>query len=242
MSLLSGLFGKKKAGSEQTSTSTNTSNQNFNQTNTQNNEQLREIFENPMFAGAREMLLPMLFSEFQKANKPTYGPAQSAKFMSQLNDLTDAATNSLKQQVSSIGGSQSGRFAGGVGNIERAKIGEASNFFGQLPFMEEQARGAKMNNLMSLAMNWLGKAPTNEKVTSNTNATSTGTQSNVTTGAQTGTGNQSQGGGWSNALGGLLDFGGGILGDYVGGQGSRWGLPGRNPSPRNPGNGWFDGA
>jgi hypothetical protein len=239
LSFLSGLFGKNKANNTQNQGSTNNSTQNFTQTNTQNNEQIREIFENPMFAGAREMLLPMLFSEFQKANKPTFGPAQSTKFMSQLNDLTDAATNQLKQTVAGTGGLQSGRFAGGVQNIERAKLGEAVNFYGQLPFLENQTRNARTDSLMGLAMNWLGRAPTNEKVTGNTTSDSTGTQTGLNTGTQTGQSNASQGGGWGSALDSLLNFGGGVLGDVTSGRGGRWGIN-RPAKPSSTSVDWWD--
>lgn len=228
VSALGGLFGGNKQ--KQNQNQTQTSNSTFNQTQSQQgqSEQQRKFNENPMFMAGREQLMQVLANEFGRAQQPVYGAAQTTKFMSDLNDLTGAATSRLKTQLAGSGGLNNGRFAGGVADFERDRAGKAVDFLSQIPAMNEQARSDKTNNLMNLAAQWLGTGPVDESVTGSTNMTSTtnGTENRTTTGNMNQTGDNGQGG-WRGALGGLAGFGGGLLGDVVAGNGSRWGIGSR---------------
>lgn len=221
LSAAQGAFGKKQS---QNQTSTSKTDKTYEQQQEQSSNQNRTFDENPLMSAAREALLPILGSEFNKAQKPVYGQAQQAGFMQSLNELAQTAMQRMTQGVAGSGGMRSGRFAGGTADIEKQRFGEASKFFANLPFQEEQARSGRVNNLLGLATNWLGQGPINETITGNASSTASGKESSTTTGNQTTSGNM--GGGFGGAMGNLIGFGGGVLGDVVSGNGSRWGFGG----------------
>jgi hypothetical protein len=237
LSAVQGLLGGNKQ--KQNQTSTNTTDKTFEQSQEQSSNQQRQFEENPLLTAAREALIPILGSEFNKAQKPVYGQAHQANFMNSLNELAQAAMQRMTQGVAGSGGMRSGRFAGGTQDIERQRMGDASKFFANLPMLEEQARSGKVNNLLGLASQWLGTGPVNETVTGQAQATSKGNEHSVSTGNQQTTG--STGGGASGALGNLIGFGGGVLGDFMSGQGSKWGFGGSN-RPDNGGVKWGMGG
>ena len=144
--------------------------------------------------------------------------------MQSLNELAQSAMGRMTQGVAASGGLRSGRFAGGTSDIEKQRFGQASNFFAGLPAQEEQARSGRVNNLLNLATQWLGRGPINENITGNSNSTASGNEKSTTVGNQQSTTTGNQGGGWQGALGNTLGFGGGVLGDVIGGRGSQWGF------------------
>lgn len=209
---LSGLFGNKgNKQNQQQQQSGNSSGSNEGLSNL-SSEQIREIFENPLFAKAREGLLGRFSNEFNRAERPVYGEAQQTKFMSKINDLGASGMDALKQQTAAAGGLQSGRYAGGVANIERAKLGEQVNFFSQLPFMEREQRDKRMDGLMSLAANWLGRAPQNERTTNNQTGYTANRSANIFEATGSGSSGTEGTGGWQSMLQGLFQ---GILGQGV---------------------------
>jgi len=225
LSAAQGAFGKKQ---KQEQSSTSKTDKTFEQQQEQNSNQQRTFEEDPMMAAAREALLPILGSEFNKAQKPVYGQAQQASFMESLNELAQSAMQRMTQGVAGSGGLRSGRFAGGTADIEKQRFGDANKFFANLPFEEEKARSGRVNNLLGLATQWLGQGPINETITGNASSTASGKESSTTTGNQTTTG--SAGGGVGGAMSNLIGFGGGVLGDTLSGQGSRWGFGGSKKS------------
>lgn len=225
ISALGGLFGGSKPKQEQTSTQNSTANFNQSQSQEASSDQRRTFDENPLFGGGREAIMRMLMNEFGKAQQPVYGNAQVSKFMADLNELTSAATGKLKNTLAGSGGLNNGRFAGGVAGLEANRLKEMSNFISQLPMINEQQRQKSTNSLLGLGAQWLGLGPVNETITGSTkaNSTTTGTENRTSTGNSTSTGNDGRGG-WNGLLGGLADFGGGLLGDVIGGRGDRWGF------------------
>ncbi len=219
MSAVQGALGSKK---KDTQTSTNTTSRTAEQIAQQESEQQRSFNENPMFAQAREALLPLFASEFNKAQKPIYGQDKQAGFMEQLNELASAAMQRMTQGVASSGGLKSGRFAGGTADIEKARFGEASKFFQGLPAKEEEARSGRTNNLLGLATKWLGLGPIDETISGNASSNTKTNETSVSSGNQTNT--QQSGGGLGGALSNAIGFGGGVLGDSLSGQGSKWGF------------------
>lgn len=206
---LSGLFGNKgNKQNQQQQQSGNSSESNEGLSNL-SSQQIKEIFENPLFAKAREGLLARLSQEFNRAERPVYGEAQQAKFMSKINDLAASGIDALKQQTAAAGGLQSGRYAGGLANIERAKLGEQVNFFSQLPFMEREQRDKRMDGLMGLAANWLGRAPQNEVITGNQTGHTASRSANIFEGTGNSLSSTNGTGGWQSMLQGLFQ---GILG------------------------------
>ncbi len=223
LSAAQGAFGSKK---KDTQTSTNTTSRTAEQIAQQESEQQRTFNENPLFAQAREALIPLLGSEFNKAQKPIYGQDKQASFMEQLNELASAAMSRMTQGVAASGGLKSGRFAGGTADIEKARFGEASKFFQSLPAKEEEARSGRVNNLLGLATKWLGTGPIDETISGNASSNTKSNETSTSIGNQTNT--QQGGGGLGGAASNLLGFAGGVLGDTMSGQGSKWGFGNRN--------------
>lgn len=157
-SLLGALGGSGKQGNQttdqsSTSASTTTSKQTGQSTG------YNQASENPLFAQFRSGLIPQFNQEMQRAQRPIYGDAQKAGFMNQLNDLTSGAMESMKGQLAGSGALSSGRFSTGMSDIMGSRLSQASQFYGQLPFQEEQARAGRVGNLLGAGMNWTGKAP-----------------------------------------------------------------------------------
>lgn len=219
LSAAQGLFGSKQ---KQNQTSTNTTDKNYEQSQEQSSNQRREYDENPLLAAARDALVPILSSEFNKAQKPIYGQSHQASFMNSLNEMAQAAMQRMTQGVAGSGGLRSGRFAGGTQDIERQRMGEASKFFANLPMLEEQARTGRVNNLLGLASNWLGTGPVNETVTGQAQSNAKGNEHSVSVGNRQTT--SSSGGGLAGMGQNLLGFGGGVLGDVMKGNGGQWGI------------------
>lgn len=238
VSALGGLFGGSKPKQEQQSTQTTSGTTTQQQSAEGSSEQQRQYNENPIYNQGREQLLKNLFAEITKAQQPVYGNAQAAKFMADLNELTGAATNKLKSTLAGSGGLNNGRFAGGVAGLEANRIKELSGFLSQLPLLNEQARQKQTNSLMGLGAQWLGLGPVDETVSGNTrsNSNATMTENRTTTGNTVSSGNDGRGG-VGGLLSGLADFGGGLLGDVVGGNGSRWGFGTKKPTIKD--NGWY---
>lgn len=131
----------------------------------------QQAFEDPTFAQFRSDLMPLMKQEMRKANEPIYGDAQKAALMNQLNDLAGGATAALKSQLARSGATESGLLSQGLSDIQTNRFGQLSSFFSQLPFMENEARANRMNSLLGLATNWVGKAPLSYATTSSSTGT-----------------------------------------------------------------------
>jgi len=159
-----------------------------------------------------------LNAQLGRANQPIYGEAQKASFLSNLNDLSSAAGENLKQMLASSGSLDSGRAAQGFGDIERGRVGQAGQFFAGLPFMEQQAQSQRFNDLFGLANNFLATGPRGSRTTGGTTFNQTGEQTGEQTGTTTSSGTSSgqttqQGPSFGRNLAGNL---GGFFGNVAG--------------------------
>lgn len=118
--------------------------------------------EDEDFSQFRTSLLPFFQNQLQRVNEPVFGEAQKAGFLSQLNELGASSAENLKQGLARSGASDSGRMSQGLTDIELGRNAQASQFFSQLPFMEQQAKQQRFGNLMGLATNFAGRAPIGE--------------------------------------------------------------------------------
>lgn len=218
--LASAAIGAVGSGGKQGSQSyngTQESTQKFNQS--QNIDQFNEAVEDPAFSAFRNSLLPMVKQEIFKANQPIYGDAQKTKYLSDLNDLASGAMSSLKSSLAGRGALDSGVMSQAATDIENNRVGKATDFFSQLPFMEDQARTQKMQGLLGMSTSFAGRAPISQKVT----GTNTSTGTNETKGTNVGT--QTQNG--PGFMGAFMNNLGGMMGANVG-------MPGTVPTLRTP--------
>lgn len=157
------------AGGKQGSVNYNTSGiQSQNQTT---NQSVKNV-EPDYFSQFRQGLMGQYGSELNKAqNESIYGPAQKAQYISGQNDLASAASEAAKAGLARMGRLNSGAADEAAGNIEYQKFGNISNFYSQLPFMEQQARNTRVDSLMGMGANWAGRAPVDQNITGNTSST-----------------------------------------------------------------------
>ena len=200
-------------------------------TETSETNQLNEALEPGYFEDFRKSLLPKFGEEFNRLQKPIYGPEQTALFMSDLNDLAKRSMGSLRANLARSGATDSGRLSRGLVDIESERLRSAGKFFAGLPFQEETARRTGFANLLGLGSNLAGRAPVSQRTT--------GTQTNRQTGTVRGTGSGETtmfGPSFGKAfLGQLGQVGGGMLPDILKLLGNRNSAnilagPGGNPS------------
>jgi hypothetical protein len=86
----------------------------------------------------------------------------------------------------------------GMTDIQMGKMGNAAQFFSQLPFQEEQARSQRVNTLLGMGTQWAGRAPI----------------STVTTGSSTRKGTEKTQG-TSNTTGNATEKGPGFLSNFA---------------------------
>lgn len=212
-------------------------------------DQTTQAFETPEMAAFRLQQQRRFQDQFSRAGQPIYGEAQKAGFLSNLNDLAASAGENLKQNLASSGGLDSGRAATGFQNIEMGRSGQAGQFFGNLPFLEQQAQGQRFNDLSGLANNFLATGPRGQRTTGITDFDQTGENVQDTTGqvnstGQT-TGNTTQTNQGPSFASGLLSGLGGAFGGIasrllpggnIRGQGNISGIDTTPPiiDPRNP--------
>lgn len=128
--------------------------------------------EDPLLGPLREGITGAFTDELQRVQKPIYGEGQQAGFLNQLNDLTDLAQKGITNRFAATGGARSGTAEDQVTQTELARGGQAAQFFGQLPFLEEQARRQSTAGLLGQGLNFVGRGVTNQESTTEQNQTS----------------------------------------------------------------------
>lgn len=225
MSLVQGLLGGGKNKSNQSAT------QNIDKTTTNHSTQQQQFDqgtqydEDPLMQLGRLMLMGQYGNAFSKASEPLYGNEAKASILHNTNELTSSAINKLKQTMAGAGGFNSGAHEAGAADIFRGGNATAIQALMQLPMLNKKAYNESMNPLLGMASSWLGRAPVNSRSFGTANGTTDSTSTEKGTVANTGMGTAQGPSGWGAGLGNLLGFGGGVLGDYLGGQGGKWGLP-----------------
>lgn len=207
-------------GSKQTTTGTNSSTATNSNTTTPNlNPLAQSLYSSTLFPQARQLIA--------NANKPVYGDAQKASVLNDLNGLAQSASRHLNSSLASRGALGSGDFDTGQAGIEQQRYGNLSNFYSQLPSLEDQAHQQKMLSALGFGAGLAGQMPVGQ--TSIGNQTQSGTQQ------QTQTSNP----GFSGLVGSLLgSVGSAAMGGFgnmmSGGPGGFSGGFGQVLSPSNP--------
>lgn len=116
-------------------------------------------FSNPLVQNFQNSLIPQLQSAFSQAQQPVYGQAQQAGFLNSLNELANSSINNLKSSLARSGALNSGRLASGITSIDTNKMGQASNFFSQIPFLNRQATMQALPGLFGAANQFMSTAP-----------------------------------------------------------------------------------
>lgn len=154
------------------------------------------------------VLFPQANALVANANKPTYGDAQKADVLNNLNDLANSASKHLKSTLASTGQLNSGSDVVGQTGIEQQRLGNLSSFYTNLPAMEDQSHQQKMSAALGLAGGLTGQLPVGQT----SQGTSDGTQT------------QTSSPGFGSILGGMLgSMMGGLGGGLTGGLGSMMG-------------------
>jgi hypothetical protein len=241
-----GALGKGKKQGSQTNEFQNTQETNTQQSqNSSYNNQSNSTItpnEDPMFAAFRQMLLPVLADEYQKAQKPLYGDAEKAQFLGEQNALSEAGAKALDSRLARRGALRSGALDMGLGDLEAARQRSTTGFFSQLPFLNEQARSQRTNNLLGMATSFLGRAPVGQTTSGSQSGTaessaqgkSTQTGSGTSTGANFG---PSFGAAFLPQLGGAISSNAAGIAGKLFGKGS-----GGNYTNEQIANGWGNGG
>jgi hypothetical protein len=108
-----------------------------------------------------------------------------------------------------------------VTSLEQSRAGGISNFMNSLPFLNEQAKWGRTQDLLGMATNFLGRSPVGQTSTGQTSQTSTGSGTQQGTDTRSGTTVGTTNPGWGSVLGGLAGiaapfFSGGASGLFGG--------------------------
>ena len=182
-----------------------------NSSTTSNINQLNEAIEPDYFSSFRKGMIDPFMSELDRAmNKPIYGDAQKAAYLQDTQDAAGGSMEGLKAAMARSGRLDSGAFDDAAGNIAMKQYGDYAGFLSQLPFMEEQARTAKVQPLLQLGAQWSGQAPVSQRMTGTNTSNTTGQMSQTQEGpgfwrsfasgigGQMGWNGQNGQGGWGN--------------------------------------------
>jgi len=124
-----------------------------------------------MLGPLREQFGQGLSDELGRVQQPIYGEGQQASFLNQLNDLTQGAQTAIGNRFAATGGQRSGSAEDQLTQSELFRGGQASQFFSQLPFLEEQARRQSTSELLGKGLNFVGRGVTNQTATNDLNQT-----------------------------------------------------------------------
>ena len=195
-SLLKGLGSGKQAETTSTQSGSKTS------SSSGTTDQFNDTIEDPQFAAFRQALLPMMLGLMEKSQQPVYTDAKIASTLADINRQFS------KEDVNPA---MAGRGLLGSGfnqqvrqDIDNQRASTASNFFTQLPFLENQAQMTNMQNALGLGAGFAGRAPVDQRLTGNTSQTGTETFNSKGTQTQEGPGFL---GGFANGLGGFMGSG-----------------------------------
>jgi hypothetical protein len=165
--------------------------------------------EDPRFTDYRASLLPALSKQYDEAQKPVYGDAQVGQAVQNSNDVYNAGEQGVANSAARRGVLDSGAYSGPVSSLEQARTGGITSFMNSLPFLNEQAKWGRTQDLLGMATNFLGKSPIGQTQTGTTQSTQQGTQTGQGTDTRNGTNVQTSTPGWGNVLGGIA---GGLAG------------------------------
>lgn len=118
----------------------------------------------------RNMLMGAFGNQLQEAQTPAFGQAEIANVLNNINEASNAASQSLTSRLARTGALTSGRAASGQASLEAARAGGISGFLSQVPQLNRQARQAAVNPLLTLGLGFTGRGPQGVTTTSNESA------------------------------------------------------------------------
>lgn len=194
-SLLSGLGGKSKQS--------NTSSGTRDSSSTSSTNQLNQAIEDPAFEAFRQALLPMVLGLVDKAQQPIYTDSKIASTLAGINQQFNK--QDINPALAGRGLLNSGLARTMRADVDNQRSSAASQFFSQIPALEQQAQFQNLSSALGLGAQFAGRAPISQQLTGTTNQTSNEKFSQ--TGEQSG--GQGFGGAFANGLGGFLGSGAG---------------------------------
>lgn len=138
--------------------------------------------ENPIFSAFRQSILPAISAQYQAAQKDVYGAPQVAQVAQQGNAATKAATDANTARAARTGTLNAGNTAATNASAQAANTANITGFQNQIPMLNQQAKFNNTNSLLSMATNFLGRAPLGSTSTSNQSGSSNSSQTGSTTG------------------------------------------------------------
>ncbi len=205
-SLITGLAGGLLGGLGQSGSSTGSATSNMtgskSSTSSGSTNQFNEAIEDPQFAAFRQALIPMMLGMVNKASEPVYTDSKIASTLADINK--QFSKEDINPAMAGRGLLGSGWNDQARQDVDTARATQASQFFTQLPFLEQQAQQQNMGNALGLATGWAGKAPVSNRLTGTTSQT--GNEDFSQNGQTTQTNPNGPGfmSGFANSLGGFL--------------------------------------
>ena len=221
--LLSGLA-KPKTKTNTTQDTTQTTNEQSQSNSEYNqlseNEGLTMPIEDPLDYLFRQSLYGGLAKEFGKANKPLFGEAEKAGFLSDLNDLAGSSLTAIKGGLSGRGLLGSGFLDRAATDVETNRLSQYGAFLRDVPRLNNESRMKNVTSLLGLGGQFGALAPRGQFTSGS--ASQSGSQNQQSSGSRTTTGNMTGNTvqqGPSNVMGNI----GGALGAFgAQGYGDAW--------------------
>jgi hypothetical protein len=126
-------------------------------TNTQTG--LSTAIQDPLATNFREGLYGQYNNAINQAQVPVYGQGFVANATGQANTQAQNSTDALKQTLAGSGGLDSGALAAGASGIQQSKDANLTSLNASIPALNEQAKAAQLQPLLSSASGLAGQAP-----------------------------------------------------------------------------------
>lgn len=167
-------------------------------------DQFNDAIEDPEFAAFRQMLLPVVMDLVGKASQPVYTDSKIAGTLADINK--QFSKEDINPAMAARGLLGSGFNQQMRQDVDNQRAAAASNFFTQLPFLEQQAQLNNMGQALGLATGFAGRAPVDQRVTGTNKQSGNETFDQNSTTNQTSTSPNGTGflAGFGNSLGGWL--------------------------------------
>lgn len=143
--------------------------------------------EDPLFSMFRQSILPAIAKQYQDAQQPVYGDAQTADVINKANNNYAGASQSIANNAARRGTLNSGSTDAANTALDQSRAAGITQFTNQIPFLNQQAQFGKTQDLLGLATNFLGRSPLGQTTTSSGSGTSQSQGSSTQQGSQTNT-------------------------------------------------------
>lgn len=220
---LTGLANSGRQGGQNTNSSfAQSGSSRTNDFGSASNSATSRQIENPLLNPFRGSLIGNLQGEIARAQQPIFGSGDIAGAIGGINTLANRAGDALSSRLARRGALNSNSLAAGLGDVERARGSETTNFLLSLPERERAARAQLLTPLLGAGLGFVGRGTVDTENTGQSSFESTGQRLFDQQGTSQSETEQFGPSWWKSILGEV----GGVLG-----------LPGANRGFRsNPGN------